>query len=167
MEGPDQDVYSFHPIDMPWLGPLSHSAAASVILADAPPGIVTFNLQHLQWPGLWYCAGHPGSTAWCIRPNYSNREQYHRPGLLPQQVGINVVYSPTITTAAGGKQRQVGMVVQERPQGWIIELTHFHGSKVVSCEVVACGKRTLLVGAYLPPSTLDHFPELEDSLKYF
>ena len=37
---------------------------------------------------------------------------------------------------------------------------------MVSCEVVI-GKRTLLIGTYLPPSTLDHLPDLAEDLPRF
>ena len=42
----------------------------------------------MQWPGIWACACHLGGTDWQLQPNYSDRDQYHRPGLLPQQVGV-------------------------------------------------------------------------------
>ena len=67
---------------------------------------------------------------------------------------------------ASDAQRRVGLVVREQPQGWSIELTRFHRTNVVICVVVT-GKRTLLIGAYLPPSNLDHLPELEEALKRF
>ena len=38
---------------------------------------------------------------------------------------------------------------------------------MVSCEVVSSSKQTPIVGAYLPPSTLEHLPDLEDSLTRF
>ena len=38
---------------------------------------------------------------------------------------------------------------------------------VESCEIVTKPTRTLLVGAYLPPSTLEPLPDLEASLKFF
>ena len=47
------------------------------------------------------------------------------------------------------------MNARDRPQGWSIELTFIQGLNVVICEVVA-GKRTLLIRAYYPSSTLEH-----------
>ena len=44
---------------------------------------------------------------------------------------------------------------------------HFHGPNVVSCKVVASVKRTLLIGAYLPPYTLEHLTDLEEDLTRF
>ena len=38
---------------------------------------------------------------------------------------------------------------------------HFRGPNVVSFKVVGGGKRTPLIGVYLPHYTLDHLPELE------
>ena len=43
----------------------------------------------------------------------------------------------------------------------------FHGPNVVSCEVIGSGNRTPLIGAYLPPSTLGHLPNLEEDLIRF
>ena len=38
---------------------------------------------------------------------------------------------------------------------------------MVSCELVTGLTRTPLVGAYLPPSNLEHLQDLEESLKRF
>ena len=54
------------------------------------------------------------------------------------------------TTAAGGVQGVLGLVIQEIPTGWSVESTRFHGSNVVSFEAVSGGHRTLLIRAYLP-----------------
>ena len=45
-----------------------------------------------------------------------------------------------------------------------MELMRFHGPNMLSCEFVSGGKRTLIVGAYPPPSTLEHLPNLEDAM---
>ena len=58
------------------------------------------------------------------------------------------------------------MLFWDGPQGCSVEATQFHGTNVVSCEVIP-GKRTLLIGAYLPPSTLDHLTDLAEALKHF
>ena len=61
----------------------------------------------------------------------------------------------------------MGLVVRDQPQVWIIELTRFHGPNIVICEVVTDRKCTLIIGAYLPPSTLEHLPDLEKALTRF
>ena len=43
----------------------------------------------------------------------------------------------------------------------------FHGLNVVSCEIVTGHTRTPLVDTYLPPSTLEHFPDAKESLQRF
>ena len=48
-----------------------------------------------------------------------------------------------------------------------MESTRFHGTNVVSYEVVSTGKRTPLVGSYAPPSTLEHLPDIEEDLSRF
>ena len=43
----------------------------------------------------------------------------------------------------------------------------YHGPNVVSCNIVTGLTRTPLVGAYLPLSTLEHLPDLEEALQRF
>ena len=73
------------------------------------------------------------------------------------------------TTTAGGEQGGGCLVVRDRPQGWSVELMRFHDPNVVRCEVfnVTDRKRKPVIGAYLPPSTLEHLPDLEESLTSF
>ena len=78
-----------------------------------------------------------------------------------------MVCSPTITAAVGGAQGGVSLVIQDQNQGWIIESARFHGFNMVSCEVINGGKRTLLIGAYLPNSTLENLTYLEEALTRF
>ena len=70
-------------------------------------------------------------------------------------------------SSTGGSQGGMWLVSQDRPNGWGIELTRFHGTNVVSCEIIAGRIRTPLVGAYLLPSTLNHLPDLEEDLYRF
>ena len=72
-----------------------------------------------------------------------------------------------IMTAAGGMQRGVGLVVQDRPQGLSIESTLFHMPNVGSCNIFAGGHFTSLIGAYLLPSILYHLPDLKEDLTRF
>ena len=44
-----------------------------------------------------------------------------------------------------------------------MDSTCFHDPNVVICKVISRGQRTPLIGVYLPPSTLDHLPDLEES----
>ena len=44
----------------------------------------------------------------------------------------DMVCLPEITSANRGSQGGVGLVVQNQPQGWIIELMRFHGPNVVT-----------------------------------
>ena len=59
----------------------------------------------------------------------------------------------------------MGLVIRERPEGWIVKPMRFHGPNMVICKIVSSAKRTLLIGAYLPPSTLNHLPDLEEVIK--
>ena len=60
-----------------------------------------------------------------------------------------------------------GLFIRDQPKGWRVNSTRFHGPNMVSCEVVAGSKRTPLTGAYLPPSRLEHLPDLEEALTRF
>ena len=59
------------------------------------------------------------------------------------------------------------MVTRERTNGWFIEFTRFHGPNVVSCNIFAGHTRTPLIGAYLPPLTMEHLPYFEEALQIF
>ena len=70
-------------------------------------------------------------------------------------------------TNGRGDQGGVRLVTRERPVEWGIESTRYHRTNVVSCELVTGIIRTPLVDAYLPPSTLEYLPDLEEALKSF
>jgi hypothetical protein len=53
------------------------------------------------------------------------------------------------------------------PKGWHIESTRFHGPNVLSCIINSGDKRMPLIGAYLPPSSLDSLPDFEEALNRF
>ena len=55
----------------------------------------------------------------------------------------------------------------ENPEGWIVESTRFHRPNVVICKFVSGDQQTPLIRAYLPPSTLNNLPDLEESLNCF
>ena len=46
---------------------------------------------------------------------------------------------------SGGAQGSFGLVMREQPVGWGIESTRYHGTNVVSCEIVTGLTCTLLV----------------------
>ena len=75
--------------------------------------------------------------------------------------------STATTTTDGEVQGGVVLIVRNHPQLLSVESARFHGPNVMSCEVVSGGKRTLFVGAYLPLSTLQHLPDLEEALTRF
>ena len=70
-------------------------------------------------------------------------------------------------SSAGGYQGGIEIVTKERPVGWGIESTCYHRPNMVSCEIFTGLTRNPLVGTYLPPSTLEHLPDLEEALKRF
>ena len=48
-------------------------------------GNIPQDLQHLRRIGLWARAVHTGTTYWSLRPNDSDGDQDHQPGILSQQ----------------------------------------------------------------------------------
>ena len=76
------------------------------------------------------------------------------------RLGYNVICSTVRPSKVGGSQGNVVLVSQDRPNTWDIESTHFHRPNVVSCKIVTGGKHTLLINMCLPPSTLEHLPDL-------
>ena len=72
-----------------------------------------------------------------------------------------------ITTAAGGSQGVVCLIVQDQPQGWSVEEQLFQGTNVVRCEVITNVQHNLIISTYLSPYTLNHISDLEDSLTCF
>ena len=56
-------------------------------------------------------------------------------------------------------------MTRERPVGWGIDSTRYHGPNVVICELITGLTYTPLIGAYLPLSTLEHLPNLEEALR--
>ena len=66
-----------------------------------------------------------------------------------------------------GRTGEVGIVSQKNPEGWISESMRFHGSNVVSSELISGNQRMSLISKYLPQSTLDSLPDLEEALNRF
>ena len=63
-------------------------------------------------------------------------------------------------------QGGVVIIFWNQPQGCSIKKTRFHGTNAMICGVFN-GKRTPLIVAYPPPSTLEDLLDLAESLKYF
>ena len=70
------------------------------------------------------------------------------------RLGYDIVWLPRSTTASGGAEGGVHMVIHNRPQGWCIELTRFHGPKVGIWKVITVtyrnGSRSLAHTSGLP-----------------
>ena len=61
----------------------------------------------------------------------------------------------------------MGLVVRGQTDGQSVELKRFHGLNVVSCEILSVRQQASLIRAYLPLSTIEHLPDLEEALKRF
>ena len=83
------------------------------------------------------------------------------------RLGYNVNFLAARPSSNRGTQGGVGLVTRERPVGWGVESTHYHGANVVSCNILTGLTWTPLVRAYLPPLTLEYLPDLEEALQRF
>ena len=90
--GTDQDGHFFHLNNTSSRGLSSYGAtystASTALLVASTLGAISLDLQYMKRPGLQVRAGHLGGTDQRLQPNGSERDQDHRPGLLPQQFGI-------------------------------------------------------------------------------
>ena len=83
------------------------------------------------------------------------------------RLGYNVTCLTAHPSSFGVAQGGIRLVKRERPVGWGIESMRYHRTNMVSCEIVTKLTWTPIVGAYLPPLTLEHLPYLEEALKCF
>ena len=79
----------------------------------------------------------------------------------------DVTCSKARLPSARGDQGGIGLVRRERPDGWGVESTRFHGTNMVRCDIVTGPTHTPLVGAYLPPLMLEHLPDVKEALQRF
>ena len=98
-----------------------------------------------------------------METNITYQEYFHN------SLGYNIVCFSLILTATDEVQGGVCLDVWIQPQVWIVELMRFHRPNVASCKVVTVTnrKKTPTIGTYLPPSTMDHLPDLEEDLTRF
>ena len=71
------------------------------------------------------------------------------------RLSYNMICLAARPSSYGGAQGDIGLMKRERPVGWGIESTRYHGPNVASCKVFIGLTRTPLFGAYLPPLTLE------------
>ena len=76
------------------------------------------------------------------------------------RLGYEVTCSTAWPSSAEGDKGGIWLVTKERPVGWGIESTFYHGMNEVSCKLVTGITWTPLVGVYLNPSTLEHLTYL-------
>ena len=83
------------------------------------------------------------------------------------RLGYDVTCLAARPSSAGGSQVGIGLATRERPVRWGIESTRFHMPNMVSCDIITGLTQNLIIGVYLPPLTLEHLPDLENSLQRF
>ena len=93
------------------------------------------------------------------------KTKIHSEAYSHNRLGFNVTCLTARPSSSGGDHGGVGLVTRERPVGWVIESMCYHGPNVVSCKIVTGLTLTPLVGAYVPPSTLEHLTGLQKALQ--
>ena len=83
------------------------------------------------------------------------------------RLGYDVTSSLAQPSSTRGSQGRIGLVTGERPSGLGIDSIFYHGPKVVSCDIITGLTGNPLVGTYIPPSIMEHLPDLEEVLKCF
>jgi exonuclease III len=76
--------------------------------------------------------------------------------------GYDIECTPAVSRHQGGIA-----LVSRRTDSWCLEATRHHGHNVLSTVVVCGDHRIPLIGAYLPPSSLNSLPELIAALDRF
>ena len=148
--------------------PPSLGDASAIALTTPPLGNHPGELQYLGRPWLRPPPGDLCRQARELRPHALDGDENTGRGVLSQPlVVLRRLISSYICHGQGGGRWGVGMVSRERPEGWISELARFQGPNMVSCNIFSGNQRTPIVGIYLPPSTLDHLPDLEEALNCF
>ena len=69
-----------------------------------------------------------------------------------------------VCTRSEPRSGGVALITKDQPDGWHFESTETYGPNVISTVLVSGTRRTHIVGAYLPPSSLQHLPDLESAL---
>ena len=80
------------------------------------------------------------------------------------RLGYDVVCLPKIMMNISRVYGGVVLVVWDQPKGWIVESTRLHRLNMARSDIFYGGKQTRLIGAYFPPYTLEHLPNLEREL---
>ena len=81
---------------------------------------------------------------------------------FPKLLGYDVYCSMVTATATEVRREKgrAGITSRERPEGWLIGLTRFHGTNMASYDLIMGNLWTPVMGAYLLPSKLDHLLDL-------
>ena len=82
-------------------------------------------------------------------------------------LGCEIVFSRATATASGGAHGGLGILFLDKPEGWIVKSKNFHRPNMVTCKPIAGDQLILLIGAYLPSSTLYHLSNFQKALKRF
>ena len=156
--------YMFHLTNTAWQWPLSCGAAASTMPAAPPHGTQHGDIQHLGRTGFQ----HPIGDLCCGVKDLRNHtlDGYEDPGrvVLSHMLGVWRRLLQGSSRCGQESKGEVGIISQEWPEGWIVESMRFHCTNVVSWDIVAGDQQNPLIGSYLPQSTLDPLPNLEDVL---
>ena len=80
------------------------------------------------------------------------------------RLGYDIVCLLDWSASSCADQGGMGLISQDRPSGWSLDSTLFQWSNMASFKVITGMSRTLIIIAFLQPSTLAYLPNLEESL---
>ena len=83
------------------------------------------------------------------------------------RLGYNLTCLMAHFSSAGGAQGGFVLVTMEQLVGWGVDSTYYHRPNMVSCKIVTGLTCTPIIRSYLPPSMLEHMPDLEEALQRF
>ena len=122
---------------------------------DSTWGRTTFGTAVASASHRCFMTSSKGSTISCSW----QRQRYWTQCTVATTWGM-ILSAPMQQLPHPGGQGRFRIVSQERPEGWTVDSTRFHSPNVVSFKVLSGDQWMPIIGAYLPPSTLDRLPDL-------
>ena len=167
LPGPTRIPLTFPQTNPVWRRPPAQGAGAGAPPALTPTRARYQDTKHPGCLGLRISTGYPGDGTWEIWLDASDRDKDPDRGILPQPPGVlcDVLGVAPIQSQEIPRRCRYGDKGMEQRVGyWTHTLPRAKHGKL---QIVTVPTRTPLVGAYLPPSTLEHLLDVEEALYKF
>ena len=122
------------PANLPGRQLFAYGAAASAPPNHTPTRACHQDTKHPEWQGLSTSTGHTGSGTRRFRSHATYRDNPHTTRRRTHTTGRYTTRYALYRShlVPGG---HMARVFQDRPNGWGVEATRFHGTNVVSCKI--------------------------------